>query len=95
VWEIGAVDREPPEEIRSEVLGGFSARLVAARQAAGLSRAQLAERCGLHPSEISLFERGGREPRLGTLVKLAVALDVPPADLCAGIAWDPERRRFE
>ena len=32
-------------------------------------------RCDLHRSEISLIERGGREPRLGTLIKLAAALD--------------------
>ena len=32
-----------------------------------------------------LLERAGREPRLGTIVKLARALKVAPADLLEGI----------
>jgi transcriptional regulator with XRE-family HTH domain len=31
----------------------------------------------MHRTEIALLERGEREPRLGTMIKLAVALDVP------------------
>ena len=52
----------------------FSANLRRARQASGISQEELAERCEIHRTEVSLLERGGREPRLGTMVKLATAL---------------------
>ena len=52
----------------------FAHNLGQARLKKGLSQADLAARCDLHRSEISLLERGGREPRLGVLVKLAAAL---------------------
>jgi transcriptional regulator with XRE-family HTH domain len=40
---------------------------------------------GLHFSEVSLLERGGRDPRLSTITKLARALAIPPAKLLEGI----------
>lgn len=72
----------------------FAANLRQARETAGVSQEELAERIEVHRTEISLLERGGREPRLGTLVKLAVALDTTPEALCAGIAWDPKKRDY-
>jgi transcriptional regulator with XRE-family HTH domain len=72
----------------------FAAHLRNARLKAGLTQEELADRCYLHRTEVSLLERGGREPRLGTLIKLADALGVPPGSLCAGISWDEQRRRF-
>ena len=68
-----------------EALNQFAANLRAARIAAGLSQEALGNACGLHRTEISLLERSGREPRLGTIVKLARALKVPPAGLLGGI----------
>jgi transcriptional regulator with XRE-family HTH domain len=68
----------------------FAVNLRSARDAAGISQEELAKRCEVHRTEISLLERGGREPRLGTMVKLAVALGTTPEALCAGIAWDPK-----
>jgi transcriptional regulator with XRE-family HTH domain len=47
------------------------------RTTAGLERRELAERSLMHSTEVGLLERGQREPRLGTLIRLAVALDVP------------------
>lgn len=73
----------------------FSEKLVKARKEAGLSQEELARRCGLHRTEISLLERQGREPRLGTLVKLSSALGIPPERLCAGLSWDVRRQRFK
>jgi transcriptional regulator with XRE-family HTH domain len=73
----------------------FSERLVKARKEAGISQEELADRCGLHRTEISLLERQGREPRAGTLIKLASALGVPPERLCTGLAWDVKRQRFK
>lgn len=72
----------------------FSANLVKAREAADISQEELANRCGLHRTEISLLEREGREPRLGTLIKLASALGIPPEQLCSGLTWDQKRQRF-
>jgi transcriptional regulator with XRE-family HTH domain len=68
----------------------FAVNLRQARETAGISQEELAERIEIHRTEISLLERGGREPRLGTLVKLAVALDTTPEALCTGIGWDPK-----
>ena len=56
-----------------------------AAQGAGLSQEQLAGRTGLHPTEISRLERAVREPRLGTIVRLARGLDVDVEHLVAGI----------
>jgi transcriptional regulator with XRE-family HTH domain len=40
----------------------------------------------MQASEISRVERGERDPRLSTMTRLALALDVPLSDLVAGIA---------
>lgn len=73
----------------------FAANLRHARQAAGSSQEELAEACEIHRTEVSLLERGGREPRLGTLVKLATALGTTPEALCAGIGWDAKEREYK
>ena len=67
----------------------FAHNLRQARLRGGISQAELAARCELHRTEISLLERGGREPRLGTIVKLAGALSIDSAALLEGIAWQP------
>ena len=63
----------------------FAANLRARRQQAGLSQEQLADRAGFHPTEISRLERAVREPRLGTIVRLARGLDLSPQELLAKI----------
>ena len=63
----------------------FAKNLRAQRQARGLSQEALGHACGLHRTEISLLERAAREPRLSTIVRLARALDLRPADLLDGI----------
>ncbi len=73
----------------------FAVNLRQARRRQGISQEELGFRCGLHRTEISLLERGGREPRLGTIVKLAGALDTTPVELCAGIRWLPRPGRFK
>lgn len=55
------------------------------RKRAELSQEALGHACDLHPTEISRLERAAREPRLGTIVKLAHALSIPPAQLLDGI----------
>lgn len=64
----------------------FGKTLAAERKKAGLSQEQLGDRAGLHRTEVSLLERGLREPRLETLLKLARGLEVQPATLIAEIS---------
>jgi transcriptional regulator with XRE-family HTH domain len=73
----------------------FAVNLRRAREAASISQEELAQRCEIHRTEVSLLERGGREPRLGTMVKLAVALGTTPEALCSGIGWDPKARDYK
>jgi transcriptional regulator with XRE-family HTH domain len=73
----------------------FAVNLRRARETAGISQEELADRCEVHRTEISLLERGGREPRLGTMVKLATALGTTPEALCAGIGWDAKARDYK
>lgn len=68
-----------------EPLQQFAANLRGARIEAGISQEELSERCGLHSTEISRLERAAREPRLGTIVRLARGLDLAAADLLSGI----------
>jgi transcriptional regulator with XRE-family HTH domain len=63
----------------------FAANLRRARERAGISQEELGDRCGLHRTEISFLERAQREPRLSTIVKLAKALGIKPADLLKGL----------
>ncbi|HKI66178.1 MAG TPA: helix-turn-helix transcriptional regulator, partial [Solirubrobacterales bacterium] len=73
----------------------FAQNLVVARRASGLTQDELANRCKLHRTEISLLERAGREPRLGTLVKLAGSLGVSVESLAAGVRWDEKAQKFK
>lgn len=67
----------------------FGQNLARCRRQAGLSQEELGLRSSLHRTAIGLLERGARMPRIDTLIKLAVALDIDPADLLEGIAWKP------
>jgi transcriptional regulator with XRE-family HTH domain len=73
----------------------FAVNLRRARLRKQISQEELGFRCELHRTEISLLERGGREPRLGTIVKLASALDSTPDELCAGIRWNTKAGQFQ
>ncbi|MEX2108091.1 MAG: helix-turn-helix transcriptional regulator [Solirubrobacterales bacterium] len=72
----------------------FAINLREVRQKQGISQEALAALCSLHRTEISLLERGGREPRLSTIVKLASALDSSPEELCTGIRWNTKTSKF-
>jgi transcriptional regulator with XRE-family HTH domain len=63
----------------------FGESLRARRRAAGLSQERLASESGLHRTEISLLERGTRDPRLSTIERLARALGTDAAELVTGI----------
>jgi transcriptional regulator with XRE-family HTH domain len=67
----------------------FGENLLRIRQARKLSQENLADKAGIHRTQISLLEGGRRQPLLETLVRLAGALDVPVDALFEGIRWDP------
>ena len=62
----------------------FGENLLRIRQARKLSQENLAERAGIHRTQISLLESGRRQPLLETVVRLAGALDVPVDDPVRG-----------
>jgi transcriptional regulator with XRE-family HTH domain len=71
----------------------FGANLVHCRKRVGLSQEEVAWRASLHRTQIGELERGGRQPRIDTLVKLSGALGVTPNDLLDGISWKPTESR--
>lgn len=58
---------------------GRNIRMV--RKATGISQTELANRVGNNKSAISRYENGMQKPSLDTLMRVADALDVDPADL--------------
>jgi transcriptional regulator with XRE-family HTH domain len=54
----------------------FAGRLVELREAAGITKYELARRAGMTRQALSLLERGEREPNWVTVQRLAAALGV-------------------
>jgi transcriptional regulator with XRE-family HTH domain len=65
----------------------FGLRLRQVRTERGLSQDELAHRTDLHPTAIARFERGAREPRLTTILRLARGLEVPSSALMDELPW--------
>ncbi len=67
------------ERIRTADRGWFFAaiadRVAERRQAQGMSQRELAQLVGTTQSAIARLERGGRPPRIDTLLRIADALD--------------------
>lgn len=55
------------------------------RQSAGLSQERLGERMGVSTNYISLLESGKRYPSIGTLIRIARALDANPGEMLNAI----------
>ena len=72
-----------------DVLARFGENLLRIRQARRLSQEALAERAGVHRTQISLFETGQRQPLLETLIRLAGALEVTLSMLLEGVVFVP------
>jgi transcriptional regulator with XRE-family HTH domain len=65
------------------------------RKAGGISQEALADRAGLHRTEVSLVERGERNACLDTITLLALGLETTPSDLLADLdlsALQPRKR---
>jgi DNA-binding XRE family transcriptional regulator len=63
----------------------FGQRVRELRAREGLSQDGLAHASGIHLTSIGRIERGGREPRLTTIQKLARGLGVEPGELTNGL----------
>jgi transcriptional regulator with XRE-family HTH domain len=59
----------------------FGQRLRALRARCGISQDTLADRTGIHATAIGRLERGTREPRLKTILRLAEGLRMQPGRL--------------
>ena len=59
----------------------FGKNLRAARQARGWTQEELADKSGLAAVQVSRVERGVREIRLTTLLRLVAALETTPGQL--------------
>lgn len=67
----------------------IGANLKRCRSAAGLTQEQLGHLAALHPTYISLLERGERNPGFEILAKLIGALEIEANDLYEGVVWIP------
>lgn len=55
------------------------------RKRIGLTQEALAHRCDMHPVEVGRAERGTRDLRVSTIVKLAQGLGIPACELLRGV----------
>jgi transcriptional regulator with XRE-family HTH domain len=78
-------DQQQAQAVRD----AFAQNLRRVRAGRKLSQEDLARLTEMHRTEISVLERGRREPRLQTLIKLSAALEVPLSEFFAGIEWRP------
>ena len=72
----------------------FADNLRRCRKRAGLSQEEAAVRASLHRTAIGQLERAERVARIDTLLKLAGALGTSPAELLAGLVWEPGGTRL-
>jgi transcriptional regulator with XRE-family HTH domain len=76
----------------SEYGARFGANLKWARTRADISQERLALDAKVDRAAISVYENGGREPNLRTVLKLALKLNVRPSVLLDGIATHKQSR---
>jgi transcriptional regulator with XRE-family HTH domain len=76
-----------------QTLQRFGQNVRAARLARGWTQEDLAGHSGLAPVQVSRVERGKREIRLTTLIRLLDALDAPPVELLEGLLSGSEPGR--
>jgi transcriptional regulator with XRE-family HTH domain len=67
-----------------DVLVSFGSNLRRRRKELGLSQEQLGARANIQMADISRYESASRDPRVSTVARLAVALDVSIAELLDG-----------
>jgi transcriptional regulator with XRE-family HTH domain len=77
-----------PVSGRREAAAILGAELRRSRERRHLTQAAVAGSAGLSKAGLSLIERGATETTIETLISLARSLEVTPAFLLAGIAWE-------
>jgi transcriptional regulator with XRE-family HTH domain len=85
--------RRHPVGVSPDPAALFGANLKWARKRAAISQERLALDAKVDRAAISVYENGGREPNLRTVLKLAIKLDIRPGLLLAGIARAPDAVR--
>ena len=78
-----AIDKRPLERLRELIVTGdrgwffanIAEKVAERRVAMNMSQRELAELVGTTQSAIARLERGGRPPRIDTLLRIAEALD--------------------
>jgi predicted transcriptional regulator len=76
-------DKRPLERLHERIVAGdrgwffadIADKVAARRLEKNLSQRELAELCGTTQSAIARLERGGRPPRIDTLLRIAEALE--------------------
>ena len=76
-------DKRPLERLHERIVAGdrgwffanIADKVAERRLEKHLSQRELAERCGTTQSAIARLERGGRPPRIDTLLRIAEALE--------------------
>ena len=76
---------------RLALIRAFGKRVTRLREERGVSRQDLARMAGIDETSLATLERGQREPRLITLMRLSQGLDVSPNDLVRGLKVPEER----
>jgi transcriptional regulator with XRE-family HTH domain len=90
VARVYPLNRQQPEPLWREVLGGRLRALRAERQE---TLAETAERAGISPQYLSEVERGRKEPSSEMIAALAGALDTTLADLTTQVTEDLRHSR--
>ena len=72
------------EEATIHILMDFATRLAAARKERGLTQQALADRVGIHVTQIRRYEAGTSSPTLDVLVKIALSMNVTTDSLVFG-----------
>lgn len=87
VGEDGSRVRGPRHEADASIgpAARFGVNLRWGRLRAGFSQEGLALKASVDRAAISVFEHGRRDPNLRTLLKLARAMEIPPAILLNGV----------
>jgi transcriptional regulator with XRE-family HTH domain len=62
-------------------MAALGTNLRAERKRLGLTQEQVAERSGVHSTEVSRIESGKRDPKVSTLERLAKAVEIKPGRL--------------
>lgn len=62
-------------------MSALGSNLREARERLGLTQEQVAQRSGVHATEVSRIEAGKRDPQVSTLERLAKAVELGPGQL--------------